>query len=196
MKNKNAIIVTVCVVIICACTVCDVVNINLNRKLFTAFIDYSSKDSKTEQTEDIVTDEMKDYFGQYLSKDSFVIKGLYEVGWYDVSYTKDIMYDSESGYATCTWTFNNSDLTYVIYKNFKETESEAELGDLCNKYGSDYCNVYFDNGLPSNSKELYEIISNWYPDLAGRYFHTSYKEGDSQLDLDEYNKGEEYSIKL
>lgn len=90
----------------------------------------------------------------------------------------DLSYDVNGvGYAI--YHFKNTDLVLASSFDFSFSESEFYPYAVGNLYGSDYSVIYFTNGLPDNSKELYEIMydqgTHW------DYYTTDYAGGDTMV---------------
>lgn len=87
-----------------------------------------------------------------------------------------------------TWSFKDAivtdESTVVIYSNDKsdtlcsvvEDASGIYAGDISNAYGSDYINVIFNNGVPTNAEDIYKAASK-VPELGDMFYNTEYTEG-------------------
>lgn len=122
---------------------------------------------------------------QWEEAESFLISDqfadLFNSGYYPEDWKFEVLdcIDYEDGRTVYLYWIPNTDVRVNIYK---EKDSSEFTADECgNKYGSDYSDIKFLKGVPSNSQIIYEqLLSKNYP--YGCYT-TDYKEGDTSISL-------------
>lgn len=107
------------------------------------------------------------------------------------AYVRDLRYDVTECYVTIG--FENTDCTVVFTISLHEEYNIEWWSDFGNRFGTDYPVVYFTNGVPSNSKEIYEKM---YEELELFPYgcFSDYKEGDTIFRMT-YDGGE-YSTNI
>lgn len=98
---------------------------------------------------------------------------------------KNIQVDTYDDYKTYTINYENTDtIDMVFIYNDPNTEDFAVRQ---NKYTSEYPNIYFYNGIPSNAEDIYTAcVAAGYYDI----YMTNYVEGDSEVQLIDAITGE------
>ena len=98
---------------------------------------------------------------------------------------------ADDGYIQYIVGFKNTDAEEHIYISNSE-ESDYMYNGIANKYGSDYSVVYFNNGVPSNSEDIYDKL--YEEGISSELFTSDYTTGDT-VNLISKN-GEEVTIIL
>lgn len=75
------------------------------------------------------------------------------------------------------YAYDNTDV--VTYLLRSSPNAEFEYMGFNNRYGSDFSIVYFENGVPSNSQQIYELMNSNEVPISN--YTTDYKEGDFDI---------------
>ncbi len=88
--------------------------------------------------------------------------------------------------------YKNTDTATTVYS---DSNAGIYAADTCNYYGSDYPMVYFNNGVPNNSEQLYEIYIEECSEFWD-YCVSDYKEGDPTCTFKDVETGEELTFNV
>lgn len=105
--------------------------------------------------------------------------------------------ENTEDFITYYYYFNNTD--YMIYVPVDTTNGEYRDFEGGNKHGSDYPNVLFTNGMPSDSVSFYNAVLESGQSVAELYdgfFSTSYTDGDDVVVFVNLATGAEYTYEL
>lgn len=87
----------------------------------------------------------------------------------------------------------NTDVVTSVEFDNVFNPGETNFLDVCNIYGSDYCWVFWNNGVPANSMDYYEMIFN--AQVPWGQYETDYVPGESELVLRNV-KGEVFTVEV
>ncbi len=87
--------------------------------------------------------------------------------------------DKTTGTRNYVYRYKNTDLVFMLIKDMGT--GEIRPFDACNWYGSSFANIYFENGVPSNSQQIYDAL--YEQDVLSDMYVSDYAEGDSTINL-------------